>query len=113
MGGRILVALVILATAYAVGWASAAVLDDPCIGVGGETDRIDYVQRWFPARTDCRVVTPDGDARIERGSSEVFLAMFALTLVAGAALLVAARLALRLALVLAAAVAAFVVVFVL
>ncbi len=104
--------IVVFLVAYAVGWLSAAALDDPCVLVGGETDRVDHVERWFPVRTDCRVTTPAGATRIERGSSEVFLATFALTLVAGAALLIGARLAVRVALVLATAVAAFVVIFI-
>src|SRR3712207_9158033 len=88
MGRRVVLALGVVVVAYGVGWISDAVLfDDPCIFVGRETDRHDYVTRWFPVRTDCRVTTPSGASRIEPGSSDVFLAMFAFTLVAGFALL--------------------------
>jgi hypothetical protein len=75
----IVIAVLVLCVAYGVGWMSDAVLnDDPCISAyGRETDRYDYVDRWFPARTDCRITAPSGASRIESGSSEVFLAMFA------------------------------------
>ena len=114
MPRRVLVVCVVVAIAYGVGWLSDAALnDDPCLlSYGRETDRHDYVQRWLPLRTDCRITTPSGASRIERGSSEVFLAMSGLTLVAGFALLSGVALAVRAAAVLAAAAAAFLVIFI-
>lgn len=93
--------------------SDAVLNDDPCISAcARETDRYDYVARWFPARTDCRVTTPSGASRIESGSSEVFLAMFAFAPVVGFALLSRLALAIRVAAVLAAGAAAFLVIFV-
>jgi hypothetical protein len=114
MGRRTLVGLALVGLAYGVGWMSDAVLnDDPCISAyGREIDRYDYVQRWFPARTDCRVTAPSGASRLESGSSEIFLAMFALTLVAGLAVLSHLALAMRAAAILAAGAAAFLVIFI-
>jgi hypothetical protein len=96
--------LIVIGIAYGVGLMSDAVLnDDPCVSAyGPEIDRYDYIQRWFPVRTDCRVTTPAGASRIESGSSEVFLAMFGLTLVAGFALLSTLALAMRAAAILTA-----------
>jgi hypothetical protein len=114
MGRRLFVALIVVGIAYCVGWMADAVLnDDPCVSAFGlETDSHDYVQRWFPARTDCRVTTATGASRVEPGSSEVFLAMFGLTLVTGLVLLSRLALAARAAAVLASSAAAFVVIFV-
>ena len=111
---RVLIATAFLAGAYAVGWASDAFLnDDPCIDAGVmELDRVEYVERWFPARTDCRITSPSGTVRLERGSPEVFLSMSGLTLVAALALLADIGLRWRAALVALAATAAFVVIFV-
>jgi hypothetical protein len=93
--------------------SDAVLNDDPCISTyGREIDRYDYVQRWFPVRTDCQVTTPSGASRIESGTSDVFLAMFALALVAGFALLSRRALAIRAAAVLAAGAGAFLVIFV-
>src|SRR5689334_16202538 len=114
MGRRVVLALAVVAIAYVVGWVGDAVLnDDPCASAyGRETDSYDYVQRWFPVRTDCRVMTPSGVSRIEQGSSEVFFAMFGLAVVAGFALLSSVALAIRATAVLATGAAAFVVIFV-
>jgi hypothetical protein len=114
MGTRIAVGLALVGIAYGVGWMSDAALnDDPCVSASGrEIDRYDHVQRWFPARTDCRVTTPSGASRLESGSSEVFLAMFALSLVTGLALLSHLTLAMRAAAILAAGAAAFLVIFI-
>ena len=106
--------MIVVGAAYGVGWVSDAVLnDDPCISADArEIDRHDAVARWFPARSDCRVTTPSGATRIERGSSEVFLAMFAFALVVGFALLSSLALATRVAAVLVAGAAAFLVIFI-
>ena len=106
-------ALVVVGMAYSVGWISDALLnDDPCASTyGREIDRYDYVQRWFPLRTDCRITTPSGASRTEPGTSEVFLAMFALALVTGFALLSSLALAIRATAVLATGAVAFVVIF--
>jgi hypothetical protein len=114
MGRRVVVASIVVAIAYGVGWLGSAVLnDDPCISSQArEIDRYDHVSRWFPARTDCRVTTPSGASRIESGSSEVFLAMFAFALVVGFALLSELALAIRAAAVLIAGAVAFLVIFV-
>jgi hypothetical protein len=114
MGRRIVVGLALVGIAYGVGWMSYALLtDDPCISAyGREIDRYDYVPQWFPVRTDCRVTTPSGASRLESGSSEVFLAMFALTLVTGLAVLSHLALAIRAAAILAAGAAAFLVIFI-
>jgi hypothetical protein len=115
MSRRLVIALILIGIAYGVGFMSDAVLnDDPCVSAyGREIDRYDYVQRWLPARTDCRVTTPSGASRLESGSSEVFLAMFALTLVTGLAVLSHLALAMRAAAILAAGAAAFLVIFIL
>ena len=107
-------ALVVVGMAYSVGWISDALLnDDPCASTyGREIDRYDYVQRWFPLRTDCRITTPSGASRTEPGTSKVFLAMFALALVTGFALLSSLALAIRATAVLATGVVAFVVIFI-
>jgi hypothetical protein len=114
MDRRVVLALMVVGIAYGVGWMSDAVLnDDPCISAyGREIDRYDYVAWWFPVHTDCRVTTPSGASRIESGSSEVFLAMFALVVVAGFALLSRLALAIRAAAILAAGAGAFVVIFI-
>jgi hypothetical protein len=114
MGRRAVLAVVVVGMAYGVGWIGDALLnDDPCASAyGREIDRYDYVQRWLPVRTDCRVTTPSGASRIEPGSSEVFLATFALALVAGFALLSGLALAIRATAVLAAGAVAFVVIFI-
>jgi hypothetical protein len=114
MGRRAVLALIVVGIAYGVGWVSDAVLnDDPCISAHArETDRTDPVARWFPARTDCRVTTRGGASRIERGSSEVFLAMFAFALVVGSALLSGLAVAIRAAAVVVAGAVAFLVIFV-
>jgi hypothetical protein len=114
MGRRAVLGLIVVGIAYGVGWMSDAMLnDDPCISANArENDRYDYVARWFPARTDCRVTTPSGASRIESGSSEVFLAMFALALVMGFALLSRLALAIRAAAALTAGAAAFFVIFI-
>jgi hypothetical protein len=111
---RFVLVVVMVGVAYGVGWMSDAVLnDDPCVGTyGREIDTYDAVRRWFPARTDCRVTTPAGLVRVQRGSSEVFLAMFALTLVAGLALSARIRLTWRAAVVVVACVGAFLVIFI-
>jgi hypothetical protein len=109
---RLGVWLLVIGLAYGVAWMSDAALGDPCVEVGGETDRVDYVQRRLPPRTDCRVTSPGGETRLERGSAEVSVTMFALTLVLAGALLIPAALALRAAAALAACAAAFLVVFV-
>jgi hypothetical protein len=110
---RVVLALIVVAIAYGVGWMSDATLNDPCVGASGrEIDRYDHVQRWFPVRTDCQVTQPSGATRIESGSSEVFLAMFPLALVAGFALLSRRDVALRAAAVLVAGLGAFLVIFV-
>jgi integrase len=82
-------------------------------GKGGEIDRYDLVERWFPVRTDCRVTTPSGETRVEKGSSEVFIAMFALVLVVGLAFLSGIALAARAVAVVAAGAAAFLAIFIL
>jgi hypothetical protein len=114
MGRCVVLALIVVGIAYGVGWMSDAMLnDDPCTSSHArEIDRYDYVARWFPVHTDCRVTTPSGASRIESGSSEVFLAMFALALVAGFALLSRLALAIRAAAVLATGAAAFVAIFI-
>ena len=114
MGRRVVLALIVVGIAYGVGWMSDAVLnDDPCISAyAREIDRYDSVARWFPARTDCRVTTPSGASRIEPGSSEVFLAMFALALAVGFARLSRLASAIRVAAVLSAGAAAFLVIFI-
>ena len=109
---RLGVWLLVIALAYGVAWFSDAALGDPCAEAGGETDSDDYVQRWLPPRTDCRITGAGGATRVEKGSAEVSLTMFALTLVLAAALLARAALALRAAAALAACAAAFLVVFV-
>ena len=109
---RSLIAVLVLGVAYGAGWMSNAFLNDPCVYGLRETERVEYVERWFPARTDCRVITPSGATRIESGSSEVFLAAFALTLVVGLALMSRAALAARAAAMLAAGAAAFLVIFI-
>jgi hypothetical protein len=77
-----------LALAYAVGWVSEAALNDhPCIEAQAqERDRVEYVERWLPVRTDCRVTSPSGVSRVEQGGSETFLVMFGLTLLVAGAL---------------------------
>jgi hypothetical protein len=114
MGRRVVLALVVVGIAYGVGWMSDAALnDDPCSSASArELDRYDYVERWLPVRTDCRVTTPSGASRIASGSSEVFVAMFALAVAAGFALLSRLALAIRAATVLAAGAAAFIVIFI-
>lgn len=114
MGRRVVLALIVVGIAYGVGWMSDAVLnDDPCASAPGrEIDRYDYVQQWFPVRTDCQVTTPSGASRIESGTSDVFLAMFSLALVAGFVLLSRLAVAIRAAAVLAAGAGAFLVIFV-
>ena len=114
MARRVVVGVIVVAIAYGVGWMSDAVLyDDPCtFAYGRETDRYDHVQRWFPVRTDCRVTTANGASRIVSGSSDVFLAMFALTLVTALALVSGLALATRAAAVVAAGAAAFIVIFI-
>ena len=109
---RLGVWLLVIAFAYGVAWFSDVALGDPCVEAGGETDRVDYVQRWLPPRTDCRVTTAGGETYTENGSAEVSVTMFLLTLVLAAALLIPAALALRVATALAACAAAFLVVFV-
>jgi hypothetical protein len=86
---RVLLVLVVIVGAYAVGWASDAVLnDDPCVtAAGSETDSYEVVHHWLPVRADCRVTGPRGVVAVERGSADVFLAMFAVTLIGGLALL--------------------------
>jgi hypothetical protein len=110
----LIVAALVVCVAYGVGWATSAALDDdPCIAAhGGETDRYEYVERWFPVRTDCRVTTPSGASHVERGSSEVFLAMFGLTLVVGLALVTSIALIVRVTAVVVTAAAAFVVILI-
>jgi hypothetical protein len=95
-----------------VAWSSDAALGDACVEAGGETDSVDYVQRWPPPRTDCRVTGTGGETHAEKESAEVSVTMFLLTLVLAAALLARAALALRAAAALAACAAAFLVVFV-
>jgi hypothetical protein len=110
---RVLIVVAVIGVAYGVGWMSDAVLNDPCVSSHvREIDRYDYVEKWFPARTDCRVTTPSGASRIESGSSEVFLATFALTLVVGVALVSRAALAVRALGIIAAGAAAFLVIFI-
>ena len=109
---RLGVWLIVIAFAYGVAWLSDAALGDPCVEAGGETDRVDYVQRWLPPRTDCRVTGQSGRTHTEKGSAEVSVTMFVLTLVLAAAVLARAALALRVATAFAACVAAFLVVFV-
>ena len=109
---RLVAWLLAIAFAYGVAWMSDAALGDPCLEAGSETDRVDYVQRWLPPRTDCRVTTRSGDSHVEKGSEEVSVTMFALTLVLAAALLSRIALALRAVTVLAACAAAFLVIFV-
>ena len=87
--------LLVIAFAYGVAWFSDAALGDPCVEAGGETDSVDYVQRRLPPRPDCRVTTPGGETHTEKGSAEVSVTMFLLTLVLAAALLIPAALALR------------------
>jgi len=110
---RVVLVMVTIGVAYAVGWMSDVMLNDaPCLGPHArEGDAYDYLQRWFPARTDCRVTTRDGSVYVERGSSEVFLTMFALTLIVALALVATIRLAWRAAMVLVACVAALLVIF--
>jgi hypothetical protein len=105
--------MVTIGVAYAVAWMSDLMLnDDPCLRPHArEGDDYDYVQRWFPARIDCRVTTRDGSVYVERGSSEVFLTMLALTLIAALALAAAVGLAWRAAMVTIAGVAAVLVIF--
>src|SRR5687767_11889085 len=113
MGRRLVLGVVAVVLAYGVGLLSAWMLnEDPCGWVGQETDRIDFVDRWLPPRTDCRITTAGGESRLVEGSSEVFLAMFALTLVLAGALLSGVALLLRAAAVAAACAAAFLVIFV-
>ena len=109
---RLGVWLLVIAVAYGVAWLGDAALGDPCVEAGGETDSVDYVQRWLPPRTDCRVTSPGGEERIEKGSAEVSVTMFLLTLVLAAALLARAALAPRAAAALLACAVAFLVVFV-
>ena len=109
---RLGVWLLVTALAYGVAWLGDAALGDPCVEAGGETDSVDYVQRWLPPRTDCRVTSPGGGTHTEKGSAEVSVTMFLLTLVLAAALLARAALALRAAAALAACAVAFLVVFV-
>jgi hypothetical protein len=110
---RLGVWLIVIAVAYGVAWSSDAALGDPCVEAGGETDSVDYVQRWLPPRTDCRGTTTGGGTHVEKGSAEVSITMFALTLVLAAALLArGASLALRGAAALSASAVAFLVVFV-
>jgi hypothetical protein len=115
MGRRAVLALLVVCIAYGVGWMSDVVLnDDPCVLTSGrEIDRYDLVERWFPVRTDCRVTTPSGETRVEKGSSEVFIAMFALVLVVGLAFLSGIALAARAVAVVAAGAAAFLAIFIL
>ena len=114
MGRRVVLAVVVVGIAYGIGWMSDALLnDDPCISTyGREIDRYDYTARWFPGRTDCRVTAPSGASRIESGSSEVFLAMFAFALVAAFALLSRLATTIRAAALLAAGAVAFLVIFI-
>jgi hypothetical protein len=109
---RSLIAVLLLGVAYGVGWLSDAFLNDPCVSSVRETEQVEYVERWFPARTDCRVISPSGATRIESGSSEVFLATFALTLVVGLALMSRAALKARAAAMVTAGAAAFLVIFI-
>ncbi len=112
---RVAIAALLIGVAYGVGWMSQAALgDDPCLPAGvRETDRYDYVDRWLPPRTDCRVTTSSGDTKTASGSSEVFLVMFTLTLVVIAALISGASVAARASMILATGAAAFLVIFVL
>jgi hypothetical protein len=109
-----LLVVVVIGIAYGVGWMSDAILnDDPCLGTYlREGDQYDYVQRWFPARADCRVTTPAGSVRVEPGSSEVFLTTFALTLIVALALAATIRLVWRATVIVVACVAAVLVIFV-
>src|SRR5688572_22748936 len=111
---RVVLAVVVLGVAYAVGWMSDAVLaEDSCIGsYGREEDDHAVAYRWLPPRGDCVVTAPSGETRVDRGSSEVFWAMFGLTLVVALAFLATMALALRVAAVVAGCVAAFVVIFI-
>lgn len=106
--------IVLVAVAYGVGFSSDGFLnDDPCSGVMlRELDSYESIPRWFPVRTDCRITTPGGVVTVTRGSSEVFWAMFTLTLVSGLVLLASIGLAFRLAVVAIAAIAALLVIFV-
>ncbi len=81
---RLLPILVVVAVAYVVGWLGQGVLvDDPCIGLGEERGSVDYVDRWVPPRTDCRVTGPDGSVQLDAGSAEIFLVLFVSALAAG------------------------------
>lgn len=107
----ILVLLAVVA-AYAAGWTADAWLnDEACIGIGRETDRIEYVVRRFPARTDCRVTSASGAVVIHRGSPEVFWAASIATLVSFLALLAAIGLAWRAIVVVLACLVALAVIF--
>jgi hypothetical protein len=108
---RLVAWLFAIVLAYGVAWMSDAAIGDPCLEAGRETDRLDYVQRWLPPRTDCRVTSRAGETRIEKGSSEVSLTMFALTLVLAAAVLSRVRIALRAGTALVACAAAVLVIF--
>jgi hypothetical protein len=111
--GRIVITSVVLVLAYGAGWiANAALNDDPCIEHGRETDRTDYVERWFPVRTDCRITTRSGATRIREGSSEAFWVGFALTLFVALALMSAVALAIRVLAILAAGTVAFLLIFI-
>jgi hypothetical protein len=112
--GRMLLNVVVLVVAYGVGRASDAVLnEDPCMAsYVREDDDYAVLHRWFPPRSDCLVTTPSGEARVDRGSSEVFLAMFGLTLVVALAFFATMALAMRVAAVVAGCAAAFLVIFI-
>jgi hypothetical protein len=110
---RLGVWLLLIVVAYGVALMSDIALNqDPCGAFGQETDREDYVQRWLPPHTDCRLTSRDGGSRIVQGDTQVSLAMFALTLVLAAALLARGALALRALAALAACGVAFLVIFV-
>jgi hypothetical protein len=114
MPSRVIVFAVAVIAAYGVGLMSDWTLnDDPCIEHFADEDvRVEPVERWLPARTDCRITTASGVTRIERGSAEVFLSMFVLTLVAAMALLSGVALLARVAVVAAAGATAFAVIFI-
>jgi hypothetical protein len=111
---RLIMLVAALAVAYGVGLMSDWVLNgDPCIEFyADDSDQVDPVQGWLPVRTDCRITNASGAIRVERGSAEVFLSMFALMLVATYALVSRLAVVIRLVLLGAAGVAAFLVIFI-
>jgi len=110
---RLGVWLLLIVVAYGVAFMGDITLNqDPCGGFGHETDREDYVQRWIPPHTDCRLTSENGESRIVQGDVQVSLAMFALTLVLAGLLLARGAFALRALAALAACGTAFLVIFV-